>query len=156
MSAFRALSRFAKIKPRNIALQRCVKISSLTSETRIGLIGLGNVGSAIAKNILKSDMNLHAVFDTNPEALDGLEFTVKRSDSAKHLAEDCEVVLTALPTPASVKKAMEDENGVLAGIQRDSVWIDHSTTGKKLRNLILSIIFKASLLGFSGFAPLSG
>lgn len=39
-----------------------------------------------------------------------------------------EVVITALPRPTDVSKAFEGEDGVLAGISKGHVWVEHSTT----------------------------
>eukprot|EP00794_Sanderia_malayensis_P020411 gene20411-22424_t len=130
MSAFAAaaISSFFKGHPAKCMWQKIAGFSTLTPETRVGLVGLGNVGSAIARNILSSDMNLHAVFDTKPQAMQGLDSKITRAENARELAEECQVIVTALPTPASVKKAMESDNGIFAGIKKDSVWIDHSTT----------------------------
>ncbi len=125
----------SKYLRRVCAPQKCMNLSTLTRETRIGLVGLGNVGTAIAKNLLKSDLKLHSVFDINQDTMAELPGHVKRAASAKDLAENSDVVLTALPTPESVKAAMEGEKGVLVGIQKDSVWIDHSTTGQPLHFL---------------------
>ena len=119
------------------------EFSTLTAATRIGLIGLGNVGTAIAKNLLKTDMILQSVFDTRPQAMDQLPSGIVRAGNARELAADCDVVLTALPTPASVKIAMEGHDGMLTGLREGSVWIDHSTTGR------LDIKFSAALFNRS-------
>ena len=106
--------------------------STLSEATRIGIIGLGNVGKAIANNLFDSTLNLHAACDINPAALEGLSNDVRLLSKPREVAECCDVVLTALPTPATVKKAMLGDDGVLAGIRKGSTWIDHSTTGLSL------------------------
>ena len=111
----------------------CAKsaFSTLSSSSKIGLIGLGNVGKAIANNLERSDnLKLHAVYDVRPETLEAIPSEVKRAASSADLASACDVVVTALPTPVTVKQAMIGQNGVLEGIRKGSVWIDHSTAGR--------------------------
>ena len=36
--------------------------------------------------------------------------------------------MIALPMPPHVKQCFEGDNGILAGLSQDKVWIDHSTT----------------------------
>lgn len=103
--------------------------STLSSSTRIGIVGVGNVGKAIANNLSDSSMRLHAAFDISADSLQSLPDEVILTSSPKELAECCDVVLTALPTPAAVKAAMLGDDGVLAGIRKGCTWIDHSTTG---------------------------
>lgn len=109
--------------------QRKSLCSTLTASSRVGIIGLGNVGKAIANNLFDSTLSLHAACDVKPAALQGVKGDVRFLASPKEVAECCDVVLTALPTPAAVKVAMLGESGVLAGIREGSTWIDHSTTG---------------------------
>ena len=105
---------------------------SLSSSSRIGIVGLGNVGKALANNLSKTEMKLQAACDIQPSAMKSLQGGVKRFETPREVAESCDVILTALPTPAAVKNAMMGENGVLTGIKKGSVWIDHSTTGSIL------------------------
>lgn len=37
-------------------------------------------------------------------------------------------LIIALPMPPHVKQCFEGDNGILAGLSKDKVWIDHSTT----------------------------
>ena len=111
--------------------------STLSGSTRIGIIGFGNVGQALANNILNSSLQLHAACDINPSALQSLPNDVHLLSRPKEVAECCDVVLTALPTPKTVKNVMLGDDGVLAGIRQGCTWIDHSTTGLFLRSFLL-------------------
>ena len=107
----------------------------LSSSSRIGIVGLGNVGKALAYNLSNTEMKLHAACDIQPAAMKSLPESVNKVETPREVAESCDVILTALPTPAAVKNAMMGEYGVLAGIKKGSVWIDHSTTGSILYGL---------------------
>ena len=38
------------------------------------------------------------------------------------------LLFIGLPRPGNVKEAVEGPDGILAGLDKDKVWIDHSTT----------------------------
>ncbi len=93
----------------------------------IGLIGIGELGKAIAGNLLKAGLNLH-IHDLNRAAAEPvLAQGAHWSASAVELAGRCQVILTALPTPAVVEQVLLADGGVLAGMQPGTAWIDHST-----------------------------
>ena len=48
--------------------------------------------------------------------------------TAREVAEATDVVITGLPKPPNVKDAFNGPDGMLAGMKKGSVWIDHSTT----------------------------
>lgn len=94
---------------------------------KIGIIGLGNVGNAVAKNLQRNGYNLTAVLDVNKE-LENCFPTCSKYSDPKSLAEKVDVVFTALPMPPHVKSVFEGDNGLLAGLSEGKIWIDHSTT----------------------------
>ena len=101
---------------------------STKAAQKIGIIGLGNVGSTVAKNLLKSGYTVTALHDNNPKAGQDLPWDIPRPNTPRELATMCDVVMTALPAPPHVKQVMTGEDGVLAGLRSGGVWIDHSTT----------------------------
>ncbi len=103
---------------------------------KIGLIGVGELGSAIAHNYLKTTHEL-LVYDRRPEA--AAPFVARgagAAGSAAELAAAVDVVLTALPTPAVVEAALLGPDGVLAAMRPGSIWIDHSTNSRTLLQTI--------------------
>ncbi|MFK7805960.1 MAG: NAD(P)-dependent oxidoreductase [Anaerolineae bacterium] len=99
---------------------------------KLGLIGIGELGIAVAKNMLKAGHEL-MVYDTRPEIVaDCVKRGAAEASSARELAQQVEVVLTALPTPPVVEDVMVGSGGVLEAMQPGSVWIDHGTTGGEL------------------------
>ena len=64
---------------------------------QVGFIGLGNMGSPMAGNVLKQGFAL-TVFDKNPAAMAAaVGAGAKAGRSAAHVAEAAEVILTCLP-----------------------------------------------------------
>jgi 3-hydroxyisobutyrate dehydrogenase len=98
---------------------------------KIGLIGIGELGIAIAKNMIKAGHDLH-VYDARPEAMAraGAHGATAATDSLT-LAAEVEALITALPTPTVIRTIMLDE-GVLTALQPGTVWIDHSTNDHDL------------------------
>lgn len=110
-----------------------VNRSFATSASKIGFIGLGMMGFPMAKNLI-SKVNPHSfyVYDTVPAATARFlkeHPTAKIAKSPKHLAQECDVVITMVPTPAIVKSVYLGENGVVHGAKPGTLLIDSSTIG---------------------------
>mmetsp|Transcript_93634 Transcript_93634/g.166607 ORF Transcript_93634/g.166607 Transcript_93634/m.166607 type:complete len:374 (+) Transcript_93634:67-1188(+) len=103
---------------------------------RVGMIGIGQLGAAVTGNLIRAGLN-PVLYDVKGESVakQFLENGAIWAPSAKALAEQCDVIITGLPRPEHVSAAMgisEDgqvsSDGILAGLQPGSVWIEHSTT----------------------------
>ena len=95
---------------------------------RIGFIGLGNVGGKLAGNLLNNGADL-TVRDLNPELV--AEFVARGAKSAaspKEMIENCDVVITCLPSPAASAAVLEADDGIIAGMSPGKVWMEMSTT----------------------------
>lgn len=95
---------------------------------RIGFIGLGNVGASLAGNLLRHGIDL-TVRDLNPELV--AKFVAagaKSAASPKEMAEQVDVVITCLPSPAATASVMEGPDGILAGLSPGKIWLEMSTT----------------------------
>lgn len=94
------------------------------AKMRIGVIGLGNIGAAIAENLIEDGHRL-CVLDRDESRCDPfLERGACQAPDPGEMARRCEVTFLSLPTPAVV----EDVAGRwLEGARRDSVLVDLST-----------------------------
>ena len=94
---------------------------------KIGFVGLGNMGNAIAANLLKAGHQLF-INDLARELQSNLEIQGARwRDDLAKLGGEAEVVCTALPGAAEVTAVMLGETGVLAGMKAGSCYIDLGT-----------------------------
>ena len=50
------------------------------------------------------------------------------ADSPRELAEQCDLVITCLPSPKICAAVMEEPDGVLAGLGEGKIWAEMSTT----------------------------
>ena len=99
---------------------------------KVGLIGVGELGIAVAKNMLKAGHEL-TVYDTRPEVMaDCVKRGATAAESAADLATKVDAVVTALPTPPVVRDVLIGSGGVLDAMVAGQVWIDHSTTDREL------------------------
>lgn len=95
---------------------------------KIGFIGLGNVGGKLSGSLLR---NGHKVVVRDLDADLVGQFVAKgasSADSAKEVAELCDVVITCLPSPTACSQVMEADDGVIAGLSAGKVWMEMSTT----------------------------
>lgn len=99
-----------------------------TVDKKIGFIGLGNVGAKLAGSLLRNGTDLW-VRDLNKQAAASLlEGGATWAESPKEMAEQCDIIITCLPSPAISAAVMEAEDGVLAGMSAGSIWAEMSTT----------------------------
>jgi len=95
---------------------------------RIGFIGLGNVGGKLAGSLQRNGFDL-TVRDLDPSAAQPfLDAGASWAESPGEIAEDCDTVITCLPSPAACSEVMEADDGILAGLSAGKVWMEMSTT----------------------------
>ena len=97
---------------------------------KVGFIGLGNVGGKLAGSLLRNGVDL-TVRDLDADvAKPFLDGGAKWADSPREMAQNVDVVITCLPSPAASAAVMEAEDGILAGLSAGKVWAEMSTTDK--------------------------
>ena len=95
---------------------------------RVGFIGLGNVGAKLAGTLLRNDVDL-TIRDLDKNAAEPLlQKGAKWADSPKEMAENCDLIITCLPSPAISAAVMESDDGILAGMRDGMIWAEMSTT----------------------------
>ncbi len=101
---------------------------STTSPTRVGFIGLGNMGSGMTRNLQKAGFDL-VVTDIRRESADHLVANgAEWAETAAEVAAATDVVITMLPTPRHVESVVNGPTGILAGIADGGTWVDMSTS----------------------------
>ena len=95
--------------------------------TKIGFIGLGNMGMPMAQNLLKAGYEVTG-FDLNVDATERL--AASGGSTANSIADACkaaEVVITMLPAGEQVREVYLGAGGVLATVGPETLLIDCST-----------------------------
>ena len=94
----------------------------------VGLIGLGNMGSGMAGNLIKAGYPL-VVHDVRSDVMrDWTGRGARTAGSAAEVARLADVTLTSLPGPPEVEAVATGPGGLLEGIRPGSVWVDTSTS----------------------------
>jgi 3-hydroxyisobutyrate dehydrogenase len=110
------------------------------TELRIGFIGLGNVGSQLAGNLLRHGVDL-TVRDLDPARVARLTaHGARAAASPRELTAAVDVIITCLPSPAVCAQVMEAADGILAGLTPGQLWLEMSTTdAAEVRRLALRV-----------------
>jgi 3-hydroxyisobutyrate dehydrogenase len=121
---------------------------------KIGVIGVGELGIAIAKNMVGAGHEV-LVYDKRVESLEkAVGLGAVAAGSSAELASQVEAVLTVLPNPPIIEEVLLGGGGVLAAMRPGMVWIDHSTND---RHLLQRIAGKAAEKGVDVIeAPVTG
>ena len=121
---------------------------------KIGVIGLGNMGSAVARNIQRANFPLY-VHDIRKDV--GKKLIEKGAiwkNSPKELMDDVDIVVSMVFGPKEIEAVMKNENGILQSSWKNKGGIALTTSSPSLmRNLAKE--FEA-LGGFAVDAPVTG
>ena len=122
--------------------------------TRIGFIGLGNMGSGMCANLVRAGFDVSA-FDLNTAAVEAaVGAGASAASSGAEAAKSADVVVTMLPAGKHVKAVYFGDDGVAANAPEGTLFIDCSTIAV---NDARDVISQASERGFEMVdAPVSG
>jgi 3-hydroxyisobutyrate dehydrogenase len=98
------------------------------TDLRIGFIGLGNVGGQLAGNLLRHGVHLTVRDVDAARVAQFVAHGARSAVSPRELAEEVDIVITCLPSPAISAEVMEAPDGVLAGLKAGKIWLEMSTT----------------------------
>ncbi|MDC0941030.1 NAD(P)-dependent oxidoreductase [Candidatus Pelagibacter sp.] len=121
---------------------------------KIGFIGLGNVGGKLASSLLRNKFKL-TVRDLDKDYTK--EFQNKGAviaNSPKELAQQVDLIITCLPSPKICAEVMEGNNGVIAGISKNKIWLEMSTTDESEIKRLGKLVKERDAIPLDG--PVSG
>ena len=121
---------------------------------RVGFIGLGIMGRGMARNLIKGGFEVH-VWNRNHErarelAAEGAVF----AEYPLALVEACDIILVCVSDTAAVHDVILGEHGLIHGIRKGTLIVDHSTISPRATREIAAALAAegAHLLD----APVSG
>jgi 3-hydroxyisobutyrate dehydrogenase-like beta-hydroxyacid dehydrogenase len=109
---------------------------------KVGFIGLGNMGSGMAANLLKAGHEL-TVYNRSSNKLKGL--VEQGAHAAAQVADAChgDAVVTMLSDDAGVENVVFGDTGVIAGLGRNAIHISASTISIALSERLTAAHAKA-------------
>jgi 3-hydroxyisobutyrate dehydrogenase-like beta-hydroxyacid dehydrogenase len=123
------------------------------SEHLIGFVGLGRMGSRMAKRLMDAGHQI-VVYDTNAAALEALlGLGARRAASARDVADVAQTVFASLPSPAVVHATALGAEGVIHG-QTVKTFVDVSTTGPRVAKQVTEGLAARGIVALD--CPVSG
>ena len=119
--------------------------------TRIGYIGLGNMGGPMAINLARAGCDI-TVFDLDRSKIDRVaEAGAKAGDDGTSVAAGADILFTSFPEPRHVAAAVP---ALIDAMPPGSIWVDLTTND---RELLLELEARAAARGVSILeAPVTG
>jgi 2-hydroxy-3-oxopropionate reductase len=122
--------------------------------TRIGYIGLGLMGSAMARNLMKAGFSL-VVHNRSRANVDQLVSEgAKAANSPKEVAKQVDFVCTNLPDSPDVEQVVFGPNGIIEGVHDGLIFMDNSTIKPETARKIAAELAKVNVQALD--APVSG
>jgi 3-hydroxyisobutyrate dehydrogenase-like beta-hydroxyacid dehydrogenase len=102
-------------------------LEDVVQMTKLGILGLGKMGSAFARNLLSKGYEVH-VYNRSKERLrDLVEKGAIAHPSPYELGKSVDVVITSLTDQDVVESLVNGKDGALHGMKRGALWIEMST-----------------------------
>lgn len=95
---------------------------------QVGFVGLGNVGTKLARNLLSNGHPL-TVLDLDRAAAEPLlQAGAAWAETPRALMQACDLVITCLPSPSACAMVVEGPDGLLEAAGPGKIWAEMSTT----------------------------
>jgi len=122
--------------------------------SKIGFIGLGNMGGGMAVNLAKAGHEVMA-FDLSPEAVaKAVEGGCRAADSLEAAVSGADVIVSMLPAGKHVRMVYAEPGGVFGFAQKGALMIDCSTIDVDSARAVISTAIDRSFEMID--APVSG
>jgi len=99
---------------------------------KVGFVGLGIMGAAMAGNLLEAEHELVVHNRTRIKAEQLISYGARVADSPREVAEVSDIIITMLPGPPEVDEVVAGEGGLLEGAREGSLIVDMSTSSPLL------------------------
>jgi len=107
----------------------------------IGWVGLGNMGSAIVLNLLKSGIKVHVYNRTKEKEAEVVEAGALSQESLQQLVHNSSIIFTMVSDDTAVKEIYAKEDGLLSHSPSGKIFVDMSTvspaTSRQLADLCI-------------------
>jgi 3-hydroxyisobutyrate dehydrogenase-like beta-hydroxyacid dehydrogenase len=94
---------------------------------KLGFVGLGVMGSGVARRLLAAGHELHGWNRTPEKAAPLIAEGLVLEESPRAVAEQADVVFTMVTNVPALRAVAEGEDGIIAGLGPGKVWVDMTT-----------------------------
>lgn len=94
---------------------------------KIGFVGLGIMGSAMAANLVKAGFEVTVWNRSSDKCQPLVAAGACAADSPRAVAEASDILFAMMATPAAVESVRDGNNGIIAGLRPGTGYVDMST-----------------------------
>ena len=98
-----------------------------TTATKIGFVGLGNMGGNMAARFLAAGYTVYGEERSREHAEQLVRNGLQWRDTPREVAEAADVVFTSVPDDGVLELIASGLDGILAGLAAEKIWVDVST-----------------------------
>lgn len=95
--------------------------------TKIGYVGLGDMGSRMVKRLLEAGYEVMGWNRTRSKGDWLVEMGMTFGDSPRHVAESSDITISMVTNTAAVRAITQGDDGIIAGLGEGKIYIDMST-----------------------------
>jgi 3-hydroxyisobutyrate dehydrogenase-like beta-hydroxyacid dehydrogenase len=120
----------------------------------IGFVGLGAMGALIVPRLMAAGHNVTGWNRSREKARPLIDAGMRYAETPRAAAEASEIVFSIVTDSAAVRAVALGDDGIIAGLRKDGIYIDMSTIEPDASRAIAAEFAKAGLIMLDG--PLSG
>jgi 2-hydroxy-3-oxopropionate reductase len=121
---------------------------------RVGYIGLGLMGSAMARNLLKAGFPLVVHNRSRQIVAELVALGATEAHSAREVAQQVDIVCTNLPDSPDVEQVVLGADGIMAGARPGLIFMDNSTIKPETARALAQKLAEVGVFALD--APVSG
>jgi 3-hydroxyisobutyrate dehydrogenase-like beta-hydroxyacid dehydrogenase len=106
--------------------------TNTATRTRIGFVGLGNMGGNMAARFLAAGYPVYGEERHRAHAQRLVQDGLQWRDTPREVAQAAEVVFTSVPDDDALESAASGRDGLLAGLVDEQIWVDMSTVSPRI------------------------
>jgi 3-hydroxyisobutyrate dehydrogenase-like beta-hydroxyacid dehydrogenase len=103
---------------------------------KLGFVGLGLMGSRIAKRLLDAGHQVSGYNRTQTKAGSLIQFGLDWKNSPKEVAQAADITFSMVTDTAALSSITDGDDGILAGLSAGKVYVDMSTVSPKAIRLL--------------------